>query len=96
MENTDEIHGELEDLPGHHRPAGEAFLKTGAPPSEGLTLIGRWHAPGSANGWALCEGDDLTAVAEHVAQWADLLEIQVTPVIEDEQAAEAISRVYGQ
>lgn len=81
--------------PGHHRPAGEAFLKSGAPTPEGLTLIGRWHAAGSATGWALVEGDDPTALAEHTAQWADLLEIQATPVIEDNEAAQVLARVYG-
>ena len=30
--------------PGHHKPAGEGFLKSGAPMPDGLTLIGRWHA----------------------------------------------------
>jgi AraC-like DNA-binding protein len=73
-----------------------AFLKSGAPTPEGLTMIGRWHAPGSASGWAVVEGDDPSALAEHVAEWADLLELQVTPVLEDDGAAQAISRVYGQ
>lgn len=41
------------------------------------------------------ETDDVTALAEHVATWADLLEMEVNPVIEDAQAAEAASRVSG-
>ena len=62
---------------------------------EGLQLIGRWHAPGSVYGWLLVEGQDPTAVAEHVAEWANLIEFQITPVIDDEAAGDALSRVYG-
>lgn len=81
--------------PGNHKPAGEAFVSAGAPMPEGLKLIGRWHAPGSAYGWLLVEGADETALAQHVAQWANLLEPQVTPVIEDAGVAEALARVYA-
>jgi hypothetical protein len=81
--------------PGHHKAAGEAFLKGGAPMPKGLSLIGRWHAPGSAYGWAVVEGRDPTALAQHIAEWANLLEFQITPVIEDAQAAKALSRVYA-
>jgi hypothetical protein len=33
------------------------------------------------------------AVAEHVAEWAGMLELEVNPVIEDTAAAEGASRV---
>jgi hypothetical protein len=81
--------------PSHIKLAAEAFLKAGAPMPNGLNLIGRWHAPGSAYGWAVVEANDPTAVARHVAQWEHLLEFQVTPVIEDAEAAKALSSVYG-
>jgi hypothetical protein len=37
----------------------------------------------------------MTALAEHVAEWADLIDVEVNPVIEDAAAAEAASRVFG-
>jgi hypothetical protein len=80
--------------PGHHKPAAQAFLKAGAPPPKGLSLLGRWHAPGSGYGWALVEGQDPTALAQHVAQWANLLESQITPVLKDADAVKALARVY--
>ena len=43
--------------PQHHEAAAKAFLEGGAPMPEGLTMIGRWHAPGSHHGWLICEGD---------------------------------------
>ena len=81
--------------PGHHKPAGEGFLKSGAPMPDGLTLIGRWHAPGSVREWALVEGEDQKALYGYLAQWANLLDLETDPVLEDSEAAEALSRVYG-
>lgn len=81
--------------PGHHKIAGERFLQSGAPMPEGLSMVGRWHAPGSVCGWLLVEAANPEPLYEHVGQWADLLELQVTPVLEDAEAAQALSRVYG-
>jgi hypothetical protein len=53
------------------------------------------HHRSSTLGWHLPEGDDPALVAEHVAHWADRIEAEVNPVIEDAQAAEAASRVFG-
>lgn len=81
--------------PCHHQASGERFLKGGALPPEGVRLIGRWHAPGSVMGWAILEADDVKGVYQHAAEWANHLELQVTPVLEDAEAGEALSRVYG-
>jgi hypothetical protein len=62
---------------------------------ESLELLGRWHAPGSALGWALIEGTDTTALAQHLAEWGEYLEMQVTPVIQDEEAGAGLAKVYG-
>ena len=80
--------------PGHYKAAAERFLATGAPDPEGLKTIGRWHAPGSATGWHAIEGD-LSAVAELQATWGDLCELTTTPVLEDADAAAALSKVHG-
>lgn len=40
-------------------------------------------------------GDDLAVLAEHVAEWANVIEIDVHPVVEDAQAAEAAAKVFG-
>jgi len=45
--------------------------------------------------WHLLEGDDQTAVAEHVAEWADMIELEVHPMIEDSAAVKGASRVVG-
>jgi len=81
--------------PGNHKAAAKAFLRSGAPAPKGLTLLGRWHGPGSICGWTLVEGEDAKALAEHVAEWAGLVEFQITPVIEDTAAGQVLSRAYA-
>jgi hypothetical protein len=80
--------------PGDIKSAAKAFLKGGAPMPKGLTMIGRWHAPGSSYGWAVVEGNEV-ALAQHVAEWEHLLEFQITPVLEDAEAGKALASVYG-
>ena len=80
--------------PGSHQAATESFLSGGAPMPEGVQCLGRWHAPGSVYGWLLVEGD-LTAIGQHVAEWANLLELQTTPVLEDAEAASSLSKALG-
>ncbi len=81
---------------GCHQPAAESFLSGGAPVPAGLTTLGRWHLPGSARGWHLVEGTDGEALAQLAAEWANLLELEVCPVIEDAEAASGLSKIYGQ
>jgi hypothetical protein len=81
--------------PGSYKPAVEEFLRAGAPAPRGLESIGRWHAPGSTLGWHLVQGNDATALAQHVAEWANLVDLEVTPVLEDADASAGLSRVYA-
>ena len=67
------------------------FLATGGPPPDGLTTIGRWHAPGSKYGFHLVEGDPALA-AELCAQWSPFADIQSTPVLDDDEAASALRK----
>lgn len=81
--------------PAHQREAAARFLAGGAPSPDGMTMLGRWHAPGSARGFVLCEADDLGPVAAHLAEWGDLLELEIVPVIEDEAAGAAMAAGTG-
>jgi hypothetical protein len=81
--------------PGLYKTAIQQFLKTGGNPPKGVQTVGRWHAPGSTQGWHLLEGDDPGLVGQHVAEWAELLDLEVHPVIEDGAAADAVSKVHG-
>ena len=79
--------------PGTHSAAVDRFLAGQATPPNGVTLLGRWHSP-SGNGWTLYETDDPAALYENGALWSDLLETQVTPVVEDAVAGPVLARVY--
>ncbi len=81
--------------PGKYKAAVEQFLKTGGAVPAGVKTLGRWHVPGSMLGWHLVEASDLMAVAVSTAEWADLIELGVYPVIEDAEAGAAAQKVYG-
>ena len=81
--------------PGNHKPAGQYFLQTGAPMPEGVTMLGRWHTPGSVRGWVLVETDNPQALYEHIGQHANLLDLETHPVLSDEEVAPPLSNVYG-
>lgn len=81
--------------PGLYKTAVEQFLETGGPPPEGVKQVARYHVPGSVLGWHVLETDDMTALAEHVANWAELIDIELHAVVEDANAAEAAGRVFG-
>ncbi len=73
----------------------ETFLKTGGPVPQGLRTVGRWHVPGSASGWHWVEGTDSGALTQHMAEWANFCRLEVSPVIEDGEAASGLSRFFG-
>jgi hypothetical protein len=82
-------------VPGHYKAAIDQFLKAGGPVPAGAKTLGRWHTPGSTMGWHLIETDDLTLVAQHVGEWADVLAFEVHPVIEDAEAGAAAKKLVG-
>ncbi len=63
------------------------FLETGAPAPKGVTLLGRWHAVAGRCGFLLVESDDAAALFKYSAEWRDLLDLEIYPVVEDETAA---------
>ena len=80
--------------PTNYKAAVERFLKTGAPAPKGLKTLGRWHSAGSSRGFHLVEGSD-AALVEINAEWADLLDLEVLPVVEDDVAGEVAKRMFG-
>jgi hypothetical protein len=76
-------------VPGKYQTAIDQFLKTGGPVPAGAKTLGRWSTPGSTLGWHLIETSDLTLIAQHVAEWAESLALEVYPVIEDAEAKKA-------
>ena len=65
------------------KTAAEKFLAGEGTPAPGVTLLGRWHRVDCSGGYALYETDNAAALHAGAAKWADLLEIDTVPVIED-------------
>ena len=80
---------------GCHEKAVNKFLSTGAPMPEKCKLIGRYHAPGSGNGWLIAETDDVKTIYQHASEWNELLSWTTTPVQTDEEAGMVCKEVWG-
>ncbi len=63
----------------YHQKGAEKFLEGGGD-YPGVEIIGRYHAPGSLEGWIVLKTDKPEAIYEHVAQWAELLNWETTPI----------------
>jgi hypothetical protein len=54
---------------------------------DGVKMIGRWHDTASRTGVAIMEATDLTALHRYLNQWNPFLDLDVTPVLDDEETA---------
>ena len=61
----------------------------------GVELIGRYHAPGSLEGWIVLKTDDPKAIYQHAAEWGEFLNWETTPVFTDEEAGPIVAKVYS-
>lgn len=70
------------------------FLATGAMPPAGVKMLGRYHSvAGSASGFILAETSDHKALYTWLADWMDTCSFEVTPVVEDADAAPILQAV---
>jgi uncharacterized protein DUF3303 len=69
------------------------FRKTGGLPPKGAKLLGRWTRADFSGGFDLLESDDPQALAEFALMWSDLMELTISPVLDDEQLSIVLQRV---
>jgi Protein of unknown function (DUF3303) len=81
-------------LPGSVKAAAEQFLAGGGGEPEGVTLLGRWHNVDCSGGFSLYETSNPAGLHLGSAKWADLLEINTVPVIEDGEAGPNLVTVF--
>ena len=66
---------------------------SGMTPSEradagpGVSIVGRWHDTAGRRGVAIFEATDLTALNTYLGQWNPYMDIDVAPVLDDEESA---------
>jgi hypothetical protein len=58
---------------------------------DGVMMIGRWHDMAGRTGVVICESNDLAAVQRWIGRWNPYMDIELTPVVDDEESA-AIAR----
>jgi hypothetical protein len=52
-----------------------------------VKIIGRWGDPATRTGVAIFESDDLVAVQRYVGQWNAYMDVNLVPVLDDEESA---------
>jgi hypothetical protein len=80
--------------PSAVRTAAQRFLKTGAKPPEGATQLGRWFGM-NGKGCAVLEASDPKPVFELVSEGQEFMQIEATPVLEDDDAGSVLAKLYG-
>ena len=61
----------------------------------GVKLIGRWHDLVAVGGWLICESDDISAVQSFALNWSGVLNIEVRPVVDDNEAKTMLKRKWN-
>ena len=59
---------------------------------DGVKALGRWHDVVGRKGVVIVESSSLAAVQRYMGKWNPHMVLEITPVVEDEEAAV----VYGQ
>jgi hypothetical protein len=54
---------------------------------EGATIIGRWHDLAARTGVAIIEAENAAALARYLTMWNPYMELDVAPVVDDEESA---------
>jgi len=65
------------------------FQKSGDLP-QGVALLGRWTRADLSGGFDLLETDDPAKLAEFAYRWSDLMDLEITPVLVDQELARAL------
>jgi hypothetical protein len=68
------------------------FRKGLGQPGTGAKLIGRWTRADLSGGFELFESNDVKALADFALKWNDLMELSLTPVLDDAELGEVFSR----
>jgi hypothetical protein len=82
-------------LPGATRECVEKFLAGEAAPEPGVTHIARWFKVDGSGGVTITETDDATLLYKSATKWADLMELSISPVIEDAQAGPILAAWFA-
>ena len=72
------------------------FQERGRMMPDGLTYVGSWIEANFDRCFQLMECDDARLFQQWVAQWQDLMECEIVPVVPSQETKEAISPMLNQ
>ena len=61
----------------------------------GVTLIGRWHDVVAGGGVQICESDSLSDVQAWALNWNGILDVDITPVVDDDECKAMLKKKWG-
>jgi hypothetical protein len=76
--------------PGTFSATIARFMESGGAPPSGVRMLHRWHGM-NGTGIVVSESDDPKAIFQWVAQWADVIELNVTPCVDDADAGAVLA-----
>jgi len=60
-----------------------------------IKLIGRWHDVVKFEGAFVCETDDAQAIASWALNWNNVLDLEISPVLDDNETREVGKKKLG-
>ena len=82
----------VEDFRNRDRKAiYRRFREKGRMMPDGLRFVSSWVTADMSRCFQLMEADDITLFQKWVAEWSDLGEFEIAPVVPGNQTAEALS-----
>ena len=75
---------------GNPRPIYQRFRERGRLAPEGLNYVSSWVDEKLERCFQLMETDDITRLNEWLANWSDIVEFEVYPVISSKEAADRV------
>ena len=70
------------------------FMETGGMPPENIELVSRYHNLDGTGGFAILESSDAAALADYALDWNGLIEIVITPIMDDETIAGVLGKKF--
>ena len=62
---------------------------------DGVKLIGRWHDLAAGVGVLIAETNDIAALHRYLGQWIPVLDLDVVPVLDDEESAAVAKQILA-
>lgn len=69
--------------------------KERADAGKGVKLVGRWHDLAARQGVAILETSDVAAMHRYLGQWNPVMDMDVAPVLDDEESAKAAKAILA-